>query len=175
MGPLWVSSKQHANDKKIRAAVCRSRPALYSAVAALMRLRRGCWWKSINSEHWFTRVEPRHCLSLPFPDLLFCHSDKDINVTITHQMKFILAAGDDKLARSQRADPNRAAASFHAWRNFLSERSQHLSDAQWLRRIRNLVPALQMYHFNESLVFRKNHLTASETNQHVTQPESHLK
>lgn len=41
-------------------------------------------------------------------------------------MKFILAVGDDKLAKSQRAHPNKVAASFHAWRNFLSELSQHL-------------------------------------------------
>lgn len=45
-------------------------------------------------------------------------------------MKFILAAGANHLvlfARSQSAYPNRATASFLAARNFLTERSHHLS------------------------------------------------
>lgn len=41
-----------------------------------------------SAEHWFTHVEPRRRPTLQLPEPLFFHSDKDINVTITHQMQW---------------------------------------------------------------------------------------
>lgn len=150
--------------------------SLFSAAAALMRLRRGCWWKIINSQHWFTRVGPRHCLSLPYPDPLFCHSDKDINVTWLIRCNEVRSGSWRRQARQIPACLSKqSGCQLSRLEEFPLSAPSTFHDAQRVRWFRNPVPVPQMYHFNERLVFRKNHLTGSGPNQHATQPELHLK
>lgn len=86
--------------------------------------------------HRFTDVKPEHrclcLLNMLLPDkMIFPFGQRhQFHICSSDLMKFILAAGANRLvlfARSQSAYPNRATASFLAARNFLTERSHHLS------------------------------------------------
>lgn len=110
-------------------------------IVQLMRLRRGWWLNIIN----YSPVNTS-CTDLQMPTLntvcvcwVYCFQIKlffpfrqrhQCHIYSSDLMKFIQAVGADQLfsfARSQCAYPNRATASFHAARNFLTERSHHLS------------------------------------------------
>lgn len=114
--------------------------ALQLHIVQLMRLRRGCWWKIINDSPMNTscrayRCQPETlCLSSilpphkpifsPFRQRHQCH------IYSSDLMKFIPPVGAVLLfsfARSRSAYPNRATASFHTVRNFLTEHSHNLS------------------------------------------------